>query len=231
MIFRRATGWSREGVLAGVGGTLAVHALLVAVLLISSRGSSGPAPIVYSVNLVAAPAPTTSTARVVPPSVPPPPPAPPKVSPAPSPVPRRTPQRTPPPTVDPKATPAPPTRTQNQPVPGATPSTGTDVDNVRVQGVAFPYPDYLNRIVNEILRRWARPVGAGALEAEISFTVMRDGSVKDIRVLRSSRNYTFDLEAQGAVEQAAEDRAFGPLPAGWGSDILQVAFSFTPRRR
>ena len=46
----------------------------------------------------------------------------------------------------------------------------------------------------------------------MTFTIMRDGSVRDIRVLRTSRSYSFDLEAQGAIEKASEDLAFGPLP-------------------
>jgi protein TonB len=85
--------------------------------------------------------------------------------------------------------------------------------------------------MNEILRRWARPIGSAGLTAEVSFTIGRDGSVTSIRVIRSSRSYSFDLEAQGAVEQAAADNAFGPLPAGWQADILNVAFLFTPRRQ
>ena len=129
------------------------------------------------------------------------------------------------------AQPAPPAKTTNAPVAGATPSTGTDVDNVRVDGgKIFPYPEYLRNLMNEILRRWARPAGAAALEAEVSFTIFRDGSVRDIKVVRGSRSYDFNLEAQGAVEQAAAARAFGPLPKGWPSDILQVAFLFTPRK-
>ena len=98
-------------------------------------------------------------------------------------------------------------------------------------GIEFPFPEYLRKLTNEILRRWQRPAGTGALEAEVSFTIARDGTVREIKVVRSSRSYGFDLEAQGAVEQAGEEKAFGPLPKGWNSDILQVAFLFTPRKR
>jgi TonB family protein len=135
-----------------------------------------------------------------------------------------------PPKVDPKVEPAPPQPAVVTPAPGATPSTGADVDNVRVQGVPFPYPEYLRNIMNQILRRWARPKGA-ALEAEVAFTINRDGTVQGIKVTRSSRSYSFDIEAQGAIEQAGADKAFGPLPAGWQSDILTVAFLFTPRQQ
>ncbi len=130
--------------------------------------------------------------------------------------------------MDPKVEPAPAKPSSVTPVPGATPSTGTDVDNVRVAGASFPYPDYLRNIMNQILRRWARPKGV-ALTAEVSFTIARDGSVADIRVIQSSKSYSFDLEAQGAIEQAGTDKAFGALPTGWNSDLLKVAFLFTPR--
>ncbi|MDX2058818.1 MAG: TonB family protein [Gemmatimonadales bacterium] len=229
MKFRR-DGRQPRGLAIGATGTVVVHGLFVALLLWTSRAQAGRAPTVYSVELVAAPLPT-STRRPAPAATPTPP-APPKVDPKPTPKKAPPAKKTPTPkTVDPKTEPAPPTKTANQPVPGATPSTGTDVDNVNLKGVDFPFPDYLRNLMNEILRRWARPAGTGALEAEVSFTIMRDGTVRDIKVVRSSRSYSFDLEAQGAVEQAAEDKAFGPLPRGWTSDILQVAFLFTPRKR
>ncbi len=228
MKFRR-DGRQPRGLAVGATGTVVVHGLFVALLLWSARAQAGRTPTIYSVELVAAPLPT-STRRT--PAATPTPPAPPKVDPKPTPKKTAPVKKAPTPKkVDPKVEPAPPTKTANQPAPGVTPGTGTDVDNVSVKGVEFPYPDYLRNLMNEILRRWGRPAGTGALEAEVSFTIMRDGTVRDIKVVRSSRSYSFDLEAQGAVEQAAEDKAFGPLPRGWTSDILQVAFLFTPRKR
>jgi outer membrane biosynthesis protein TonB len=215
---------------AGAVGTLAVHATAAVLLIIGLTQSAGPQPLVYSVELVAAPRPT-ATSRTPPkpePAAPPAPSAPAKPKPDPKKVAPAKPK--PPPKIDPKAEPT-AKPTSGALAPGATPSTGSDVDNVKVQGAQFPFPEYLNRLANEILRRWSRPLGAAALEAEVSFTIFRDGSVRNIRVVRSSRSYSFDLGAQGAVEQAAEDRAFGPLPSGWQSDILQVAFLFTPRNR
>lgn len=231
MKYRHAAALPREGLAAGAIGTVAVHVGAVLVVLLGLSRDVGPQPLVYSVDLVAAPRPT-STSRAAP--VPSAPPAPPTVVPKPKVPPKHTaPVAKPkvPPKVDPKVEPTAAKPATSPLAPGATPGTGTDVDNVKVQGAQFPYPDYLNRLANEILRRWARPLGAAALEAEVSFTINRDGSVGNIRVVRSSRSYSFDLGAQGAVEQAAEDRAFGPLPSGWQSDILQVAFLFTPRNK
>jgi protein TonB len=115
------------------------------------------------------------------------------------------------------------------PLPGETPGAGSDIANVRLEGKAFPYPEYLQNLVAQIYRRWNRPVGNASLNAEVAFVILRDGTVKDIRVITSSRSYSFDLEAQGAVEAAAAARAFGPLPAGYPADYLPIGFRFTPR--
>ena len=91
-----------------------------------------------------------------------------------------------------------------------------------------PRARYLRNIVTQIFRRWDRPKGT-ALTAEVAFVILRDGTVREIRVLTSSRSYSFDLEAQGAVEAAGSAKAFGPLPQGYGADYLQVSFMFKPR--
>jgi protein TonB len=228
MRFRRTHAIQGPGVAAGFAGTALIHAGLIVGALFGLTRKPGWQPTVYSVELVAAPPPT---ATVVPPAATPPaPPAPPVVDPKPKAATKTAPVKPTklPPKVDPKVEPTPAKPSSVTPVAGATPSTGQDVDNVRVDGVAFPYPDYLRNIMNQILRRWARPRGA-ALTAEVSFSINRDGSIQDIRVLRSSRSFSFDLEAQGAIEQAGTDKAFGPLPTGWTSDLLKVAFLFTPR--
>jgi hypothetical protein len=48
------------------------------------------------------------------------------------------------------------------------------------------------------------------------------------RIVVRSGVYAFDLEAMGAIEAAATARAFGPLPTGYGEDVLPVVFSFDP---
>ena len=226
MRFRRGGALPRGAMMAGVAGTAIVHGAAIALLILSGQAGAVPDPTIYSVELVAAP--PKSDAVWAPAAPAPSPIAPPTVTPKAVKKAIKAPVK--PANVDPKSQPAPSTKTTNTPVPGATPSTGTDVDNVRVEGRAFPHPEYLRNLMNEILRRWARPAGAAALEAEVSFTIFRDGSVRDIKVVRGSRSYGFDLEAQGAIEQAAAARAFGPLPKDWPSDILQVAFLFTPRK-
>src|SRR3989475_9255733 len=80
----------------------------------------------------------------------------------------------------------------------------------------FPYTTLFRsqNIVGQVLRRWPRPLQSTPLEAEVSFLVHRDGSVSDLQFIKRSGNFTFDLEAQGAVEAAGRFKAFGPLPEG-----------------
>jgi periplasmic protein TonB len=202
-----------RGVAAGLTGTIAAHAAALAVLLYGVRTPT-PGPPVYAVELVAAPTP------------------PPQATPAPI---KPALKKETVPTVKappPSPTPAEPNPRRAQPVQpleGEKPSTGSDVANVRTPGLEFPFPDYLRNIVQEVYRRWQRPLAPSALRGEVSFMILRDGTVRDIRVTRSSGSFSFDLAAQGAIEAAGTAGAFGPLPDGWSADVLPVTFYFTPR--
>jgi outer membrane biosynthesis protein TonB len=250
--FRPPAKRERPGVPAGVIGTTAVHAAAIAGLLLAGRHAPIKAgPPAYAVELIAAPAPAPDVKRAPPEAIPTPPP------PEEKPAPETPPPKTPPPPEDkpapvkppPKPKPTPPrpepkapprpetekkeppakTRAPVAPLPGETPSTGTDVTTIKTPGLDFPYPEYLRNIVSQVYRRWERPSGSQSLRAEVSFLILRDGSVREIKFTQSSGNFAFDLDAQGAVEAAGNAKAFGPLPDGWPADVLPVAFYFTPR--
>lgn len=214
-----------------LAGTLVVHAAAGTFLFVSGAHARTAAPPTYKVRLVAAPAPDP-TARRAPEAVDRPADAP-APAPAAKPLPRSTVARAAPPP-SPNATPreaAPRTTPNVAPAPGEKPSTGTDVATVSTEGVDFPFPEYLQNVVSQIRRRWDRPEQGLALEAEVAFFVQRDGSVReqDIKLVKRSGNFAFDLEAAGAIEAAGRLRAFGPLPAGWASDVLYVRFYFSGR--
>jgi protein TonB len=105
---------------------------------------------------------------------------------------------------------------------------GTDVATVRSDGIEFPFPGYLNNIVRQIALRFKPRNPAARLKAEVRFLIHRDGSVSGIEYIRRSGNFSFDLEASGAVEAASSARAFGPLPDGFPDDVLPVVFAFDP---
>jgi protein TonB len=111
---------------------------------------------------------------------------------------------------------------------GPTGGKGTDVASVRSDGIEFPFPGYLNNIVRQIAINFKPRNPAARLKAEVRFLIHRDGSVSDISFIRRSGNFSFDLEAQGAVESASSTGRFGPLPTGFPDDVLPVVFSFDP---
>jgi protein TonB len=111
---------------------------------------------------------------------------------------------------------------------GPTGGKGTDVATVRSDGIEFPFPGYLNNIVRQIALNFKPRNPAARLRAEVRFLIHRDGSVSDLTFVRHSGVFSFDLEAQGAVEAASSARAFGPLPTGFTDDVLPVVFSFDP---
>ncbi|MGH7508286.1 MAG: TonB C-terminal domain-containing protein [Gemmatimonadales bacterium] len=229
----------------GLVGTIVVHAAAGGFLFATVKPSKASPPS-YAVNLVAAPAPTPKQrlAREALPTPPPeekPAPAPPKPAPArekPAPVTPKPPkpaQTTPAPTPKPppaesEREPAPKTAAPVTPVPGEAPSTGTDVATIKTPGLAFPYPEYLRNIVTQVYQRWDRASAKQRNFAEISFLILRDGSVRDIRFVTRSGSFAFDLDAQGAIEAAGNTRAFGQLPDGWEADVLPVSFYFQPTR-
>jgi len=104
---------------------------------------------------------------------------------------------------------------------------GTDVATVRSDGIEFPFPGYLNNIVRQIALNF-KPRTEARLKAEVRFLIHRDGSVSGLAFVKRSGVFSFDLEAQGAVEAASSARRFGPLPAGFPDDVLPVVFSFDP---
>lgn len=234
---------SPPGTLAGLVGTIVVHAAAVMFLLAAVKPSRASPP-AYAVELVAAPAPTNRQrlAREALPTPPPeekPAPTPPKPSPAkekPAPVAPKPPKPAKPapaPTPQPAETekePAPRTAAPVTPAPGETPSTGTDVATIKTPGLAFPFPEYLRNIVTQVYQRWDRESARQSNFAEISFLILRDGSVRDIRFVTRSGSFAFDIDAQGAIEAAGNARAFGQLPDGWEADVLPVSFYFKPSR-
>ena len=212
-------------------GTLVVHGA-VGLFLFAAPGARKALPPTYTVRLIAAPL-ADLEARKAPEAFERPAEEKPAPAPAIKPAPRSTVSRAvPPPTRDQtRREAAPRTTPTTQPLPGERPSTGNDVATVSTEGIAFPFPEYLQNIVSQVLRRWQRPAQSTPLEAEVSFFVHRDGSVTDLQFIRRSGNFAFDLEAQGAVEEAGRFRAFGGLPDGWTADVLFVRFYFSGQRQ
>lgn len=232
-------GQPRSGLGMPVTASAAMHAALIAAFFLLRPAESATPPI-YRVTMIAAPAgdraigvvqhfpPTPAVTQPAP--LPPRPKAPARAAPAPTPTHAAG-------SLPKLATPSPPTPkavppTSPPPVAGGGPTggRGADVANVNTAGIDFPFPGYLDNIMRQVALRF-EPSSGGALRADVAFLIRRDGTVPltSIRIVRRSGVYSFDLEAQGAIEAAANAHAFGPLPTGFSDDVLPVTFRFDPR--
>jgi periplasmic protein TonB len=210
------------GTAIGLIGTVLVHAGVVAAALTGVTAAKAVPPS-YAVELVAAPAPSPKQ-QLAREAVPTPPPKPKPVKTPPAPAPK-------PPPTETQREPPPKTAAPVAPAPGETPSTGADVATIKTPGLQFPFPEYLRNIVTQVYRNWDRESARENSFAEISFLILRDGTVRDIRFVTRSGSFSFDLGAQGAIEAAGNAGSFGPLPDGWDADVLPVSFYFKPVSR
>ncbi len=88
----------------------------------------------------------------------------------------------------------------------------------------FEFAYYLQQVRVRIGGNWTTPAGAsGGQRAEVSFRILRDGSVRDVRVATSSGNPWFDQAATRAVTIAAP---LPPLPMGYGGGVLGITYGF-----
>jgi len=208
----------------GIAGTTLAHAALIAFALWAAQRANRPGARVYEVNLVAAPALSNGPTTPVEKSEPAPPVKAPPVKPkAAKVVVKQAPVETKP------AAPAPTARNKVAPMPGEAPSTGQDAVTLHQKGLEFPFQYYLDKIYNEILRRWNQANLRPGMLTAIAFVINQDGTVPDSSIVieTKSGSYEFDQRARGAIESAAAQRAFGPLPSGFNSASLPILFKFT----
>jgi len=227
---RRIRGWGipeRGSTSMAAASTVAVHVIAGVMVFASPNLVREVAPPVYTVELVAAPRPQPQQRRA-PETVQRPAERPAPVPDQPRPRRSSVAETPPPPTPEVEKEPAPRTTPPEAPAPDVTPSTGSDPATVKTSGVEFPFPEYLRNIVSQVYRRWRRPSGQVTLRAEVLFFVHRDGTISNFQFVKRSGNFGFDLEAQGAIEAAANAAAFGALPDGYPSDVLPVSFFFDP---
>jgi protein TonB len=224
---------SDAGLAGPLGVSAVVHLAIIGLALWALRpGPRVVLPPIYKVDIVAAPPGLRAIGEVTSAPAPAnPAPAPPKMRETPSAVPTAPTKAAP--THATRATPvegkpkaAAPTKAPKAgggPVGGR----GTDVATVQTAGIDFPFPGYLNNIVRQIALNFRVRNPNSPLSASVSFLIHRDGSVTNVKFLTRSGVYSFDLEAQGAIERGSA--SFGPLPAGFRDDVLPVVFSFDPR--
>lgn len=88
----------------------------------------------------------------------------------------------------------------------------------------FPYPWYITQVRTELWQRWSQRMPGTGGEAMIQFSILKNGSVVDLRVESSSGDAGFDFTALSAVQDAAG--SFPPLPRGFAEPFLKIHVRF-----
>jgi outer membrane biosynthesis protein TonB len=225
---------NRGDVALGVAAAVALHGLAIALFFVSADAPSPPMRVVpMRTFMQAAPQGDVAVGVVQAPAAPTETPAPRAAERTPDPVktapiatkkqaPKITPKQA---TVTPNAAKS----TKNLPTAGSLEGgKGSDLANVDLGGVDFPFPQYQRNIVNRIAEHFHTTERNRV--AEVMFIIRRDGSVDpdQMQLVTRSGSYTFDNAAMGAIEAAANKKLFGPLPTEFKNDALTIVFKFEP---
>ncbi len=210
------------------------HALFVAAMVILPSFRSKPAipPDAFMVELVApAPAPARTQVTTPPVTTPKPQPRPkPKENVSATTVKPETPKPLPE-----KIEPSPAATTPPRPIPTQQPfpgdsgeptpdDSGGDVD-VALEG-DFQFAGYQASLKAAVYSQWRKPILEGIeepREVRVTFEILRDGSVQNLRIEQSSGVRTLDRSALRAVSDAAP---LPSLPRTWTESYLSAGFTF-----
>jgi TonB family protein len=111
---------------------------------------------------------------------------------------------------------------------------GAAAPGVKVQGqgggdFASRYGWYIDAVRRKINQNWLQSTIDPAVRAgrtakcTTTFTIARDGTVKDIRIVQTSGNYSMDTSAQRALLSASPMPA---LPSDYSGSAVNVTFDF-----
>lgn len=108
---------------------------------------------------------------------------------------------------------------------------GVQIQSANGGDFAGRYPAYVAAMIRKISQNWNQSSidpaarGSRSIRATATFTIMRDGTVKDIRIIDSSRNSSFDNSGLRALYDASPMPA---LPGDYSGSFLTVTFDFLP---
>ena len=115
--------------------------------------------------------------------------------------------------------------------PGA-PSNGVAVQGQGGGDFATRYAWYIESVIRRVEPNWdkmsidAAVRNSQVLHCEISFTINRDGSVKNVRITKSSGNLSWDNSGLRAIMAS---NPLPPLPSDYGHSDIEVMWDF-PRQ-
>ena len=95
---------------------------------------------------------------------------------------------------------------------------------IRLDAEDFPFPEYLQALVDTMQAKWRLPSGIGGSgRATVHFQILRHGSIRRPVVEYGSGARVFDRSVLDAVLRSDP---FSPLPEGFQGEYLGVHFSF-----
>lgn len=140
-----------------------------------------------------------------------------KAAPTPAPVPAKKEEPTPAPTAAAETKPA-----VEQ---GSQPAVSSSRSAVTIDTLRFPYLWYLKNIQKIVNDNWSTIGISGTQEpVTVFFRIMRDGSVRDIQIEKSSGNPNLD---NSSVQAVVLSSPFDPLPDSYSGTDLGIHYSFT----
>jgi TonB family protein len=83
----------------------------------------------------------------------------------------------------------------------------------------FTYGYYVDQMLAQISRNWARPPVGSGVETTLHFRIERNGRIAELRIVRSSGINSFDLAALRAVQASTP---LPPLPSAYRQSSLGV---------
>ena len=98
----------------------------------------------------------------------------------------------------------------------------SDLKGISVDG-EFEYPEYLLDIQQAIQNNWAPPFIRESLITRVYFKIAKDGTLKFVRVEKSTGNMGFDASASKAVVKSSP---FPPLPPEYSKGELSIHLDF-----
>jgi TonB family protein len=93
---------------------------------------------------------------------------------------------------------------------------------VGIEDPNFTYGYYVDRMVAIVRSHWSRPPLGSGVEGIVHFRIAKNGTVQEVRVVKSSGYNSFDLAALRAVQAAP----LPPLPKSYQESSLGVNLIF-----
>ncbi|MBI3296858.1 MAG: TonB family protein [Elusimicrobia bacterium] len=124
----------------------------------------------------------------------------------------------------PETTPPAPTTIGDRALPrGSAASEALGAASVSADMPDFPYPWYLTSLRQKLWARWSEKMPPGPAECLVMFSILRDGTIVDVRIEETSGDRAFDYAASSAVRASAP---LPPLPPAFREKFLNVHVQF-----